>query len=48
MVILDRRTVFLGVGVVDVTDSAITAIDAEIGPGEEIEDETPADDETRP
>ena len=48
VVILDRRTVFLGVGVVDVTDAAITAIDAEIGPGEELEDEAPADDVTRP
>ena len=36
VVILDRRTVFLGVGIVDVTDAAIEAIDAEIGAGVEI------------
>lgn len=37
VVILDRRTVFLGVGIVDVTDDAIDAIDAEIGEGADIE-----------
>lgn len=35
VVILDRRTVFLGVGIVDVTDDAIAAIDEEIGDGSE-------------
>ena len=37
VVILDRRTVFLGVGIVDVTDAAIEAIDAEIGDGSELD-----------
>lgn len=32
-VILDRRSVFLSVGIVDVTDEAIAAIDAELGDG---------------
>ncbi|GGL77713.1 OmpH family outer membrane protein [Wenxinia marina] len=32
-VILDRRNVFLGVGLVDITDSAIQRIDAEVGDG---------------
>jgi Skp family chaperone for outer membrane proteins len=32
-VILDRRSVFLGVGAVDITDTAIAAIDAALGDG---------------
>lgn len=32
-VILDRRAVFLAIGAVDITDEAIAAIDAAIGPG---------------
>lgn len=40
VVILDRRTVFLGVGLVDVTDAAIEAIDAEIGDGAELDPPT--------
>lgn len=32
-VILDRRSVFLGFGAIDVTDAAVLAIDAELGDG---------------
>lgn len=42
-VILDRRSVFLGVGAVDITDQAIAAVNARIGDGaalmEPVEDE---------
>lgn len=31
--ILDRRSVFLGVGIIDVTEQAVAAIDAELGDG---------------
>lgn len=34
-VLLDRRNVFLGIGLVDVTDEAITRIDSELGDGAE-------------
>jgi Skp family chaperone for outer membrane proteins len=36
-VILDRRSVFLGVGIVDITDRAIAAVDAELGDGSQTE-----------
>ena len=47
-VILDRRSVFLGVDLVDVTDIAIAAIDEEIGDGAPLQpapapQETPVD-----
>lgn len=41
VVILDRRTVFLGVGLVDVTADAIEAIDAEIAAGEALDPAAP-------
>ena len=34
-VLLDRRNVFLGIGLVDITDQAIGRIDAEVGDGSE-------------
>lgn len=34
VVILDRRSVFLGVGLIDVTDAAVAAIDAALGEGD--------------
>ncbi len=37
-VILDRRSVFLGVGAVDITDAAIQAVDAALGDGTNIPD----------
>lgn len=36
VVILDRRTVFLGVGLVDITGEAVAAIDAAIGDGSDL------------
>lgn len=36
VVILDRRTVFLGVGLVDITDQAVAAIDAALGDGSSV------------
>lgn len=45
-VVLDRRTVFLAMGDVDITDEAIAAIDAVIGDGQEIEENFAADRET--
>jgi Skp family chaperone for outer membrane proteins len=41
-VILDRRSVFLGVGAVDITDQAIAAVNARIGDGTALE--TPVED----
>lgn len=35
VLILDRRSVFLGLGVIDVTDEAIAAIDAAVGAGQD-------------
>lgn len=32
-VLLDRRSVFLGIGLVDITDAALVRIDAEVGDG---------------
>ena len=37
-VVLDRRTVFLALGNVDITDEAIAAIDAKIGDGKALEE----------
>ncbi len=42
-VILERRYVFLGVGLVDVTDEAIGAIDAALGDGSEGQGPAPAE-----
>jgi Skp family chaperone for outer membrane proteins len=45
VVILDRRTVFLSIGAVDITDEAVLAIDAAIGDGSSAEgEEAPAPD----
>lgn len=41
-VILDRRTVFLGVGIVDITDRAIAAVNAQLGDGSQSETPEPA------
>lgn len=41
-VILDRRSVFLGVGAVDITDAAIAAIDAALGDGTTVPTNTDA------
>ncbi len=41
-VILDRRSVFLGVGAVDITDRAIEAVNARIGDGATMPEEEPA------
>ncbi len=38
VLILDRRSVFLGLGVIDITDEAIAAVDAAVGDGS---DQTP-------
>jgi Skp family chaperone for outer membrane proteins len=38
-VVLDLRSVFLGVGAVDITDAAIKAVDAALGDGTAIPDE---------
>lgn len=43
-VILDRRAVFLGVGVVDITDEAVAQIDAAIGDGSSLFDPVPVPD----
>ena len=42
VVILDRRTVFLGVGLVDITDAAIATINATLGDGSAAPQEVPA------
>jgi Skp family chaperone for outer membrane proteins len=44
-VILDRRSVFLGVGAVDITDQAIALVNERIGDGTAVE---PPEDETAP
>lgn len=46
-VILDRRSVFLGFGAIDVTQEALEAIDAEIGDGTDLADPA-ADPDTAP
>jgi Skp family chaperone for outer membrane proteins len=47
-VILDRRSVFLGVGVVDITDRAIAAVNEELGDGSSITSQTQGGDATSP
>jgi Skp family chaperone for outer membrane proteins len=44
-VILDRRSVFLGIGTIDITDQAIARINAEIGDGSDLPVPAPAPDE---
>ncbi|SMY07484.1 OmpH family outer membrane protein [Flavimaricola marinus] len=44
VVILDRRTVFLSVGIVDVTDEAVAAIDAALGDGTGLDATVPETD----
>ncbi|NAZ36967.1 OmpH family outer membrane protein [Rubellimicrobium sp. CFH 75288] len=47
-VILERRSVFLGAGVVDITDEAIAAIDAALGDGTAVAPDDPAPDAPTP
>jgi Skp family chaperone for outer membrane proteins len=47
-VILERRDVFLSAGLIDVTDEAIAAIDAELGDGQRNPEETPPDEAPAP
>lgn len=48
-VVLDRRTVVLSVGAVDITEAAVARIDAEMGEGMSLPElELPAEEENRP